>query len=122
MRELRIERSVNTHGLSLMRCNARSVNSTLRAARALNDPYGSNELNLPLADRYSAGVLDMGALATKYEETKAKSIIKPSRLSSFEPQFTCIHSGDPAARMVAKGCPIPISPYPYRKETEFYHG
>ena len=33
---------------------------TLRTARALNDPYESNELNLPLADRYSAGVLDMG--------------------------------------------------------------
>ena len=37
----------------------RSVNSTLRTARALNDPYESNELNLPLVDRYSAGVLDM---------------------------------------------------------------
>ena len=31
-----------------------------RTARPLNDPYESNELNLPLADRYSAGVLDMG--------------------------------------------------------------
>ena len=114
MRELRIERSVNAHGLSLMRCNAlyspdrqgpqrsgesdelklystvrkgphrsgrigrtetllsgpqgpspirtnrTNWNSTLRTVRALNDPYGSNELNLPLADRYSAGVLDMG--------------------------------------------------------------
>ena len=62
MHELRIERSVNTHRLwvvSLMRCTIPSVNSTLRIARALNDPYGSNELNLSLADRYSAGVLDM---------------------------------------------------------------
>ena len=49
MHELRIERSANTHRLlrgkcefSLMRCNIRSVNSTLRTARALNDPYGSN--------------------------------------------------------------------------------
>ena len=58
-----------------MRCNIRSVNSTPRTARALNDPdesdelkiystdrkgtYGSNELNLPSADRYSAGVLDL---------------------------------------------------------------
>ena len=29
----------------------------------LNDPYESNELNLSLADRYSAGVLDMGEAA-----------------------------------------------------------
>ena len=43
-----------------MRCNIRSVNSTLRTVRALNDPEESNELNLSLADRYSAGVLDMG--------------------------------------------------------------
>ena len=42
-----------------MRCTIPSVNCTLRTARALNDPYGSNELNFPLADRYSAGVLDM---------------------------------------------------------------
>ena len=42
-----------------MRCNIPSVNSALRIARALNDPYGSDELNLPLADRYNAGVLDM---------------------------------------------------------------
>ena len=42
-----------------MRCNIPSVNCALRIARALNDPYGSNELNLPLADRYNAGVLDM---------------------------------------------------------------
>ena len=49
MHELRIERSANTLRLlrgkcefSLMRCNIRSVNSTLRTARALNDPYGSN--------------------------------------------------------------------------------
>ena len=42
-----------------MRCTIPSVNCTLRIARALNDPYGSNELNFPLADRYSAGVLDM---------------------------------------------------------------
>ena len=33
-----------------------------RTARPLNDPYESNELNLPLADRYSAGVLDMGEI------------------------------------------------------------
>ena len=44
-----------------MRCNIPSVNCALRIARALNDPYGSNELNLPLADRYNAGVLDMTA-------------------------------------------------------------
>ena len=43
-----------------MRCNIRPVNSTLRTVRALNDPEESNELNLPLADRYSAGVLDVG--------------------------------------------------------------
>ena len=66
--------------VSLMRCNIRSVNSTLqtaralndlyqsdklnstpRSARVLNDPYKLNELNLPLTDRYSAGVLDMSA-------------------------------------------------------------
>ena len=35
----------------------RSVDSTLRTARTLNDPYESNELNLPLADRYGASVL-----------------------------------------------------------------
>ena len=45
-----------------MRCTIPSVNCTLRIARALNDPYGSNELNFPLADRYSAGVLDMTAM------------------------------------------------------------
>ena len=44
------ERSVNTNGLSLMRCNAQSVNSTLRTARALNDLDESDELNLPLVD------------------------------------------------------------------------
>ena len=86
MHELQIERSVNTHGLlrvsvkSLpnemqhtirklystdrkgpltIRTNRTNSNSTLRTARALNDPYESNELNLPLADCYSAGVLDM---------------------------------------------------------------
>ena len=41
-----------------MRCNTRSVNSTLRSVRAFNYPYGSNELNVPLTDRYNAGVLD----------------------------------------------------------------
>ena len=41
----------------------RSVNSTLQTARALHDLHESNELNLPLADRYSAGVLDMGKVA-----------------------------------------------------------
>ena len=41
-----------------MRCNIPSVNSTLRSVRPLNDPYGSNELNKPLTDRYNAGVLD----------------------------------------------------------------
>ena len=52
MHELRIERSVNTHGLfDLMRCNIRSVNSTLRTARALNDPYQSDELKLFSTDR-----------------------------------------------------------------------
>ena len=44
-----------------MRCNKRSVNSTRRGVRAFNDPYGSNELNMSLTDRYSAGVLDMTA-------------------------------------------------------------
>ena len=29
-----------------------------RSVRALNDPYGSNELNTFLTDRYNAGVLD----------------------------------------------------------------
>ena len=42
-----------------MRCNIRSVNSTLRTARAPNDPYETNERNLRIADRYCAGVLDM---------------------------------------------------------------
>ena len=28
--------------------------------RRLNDPYELNELNLPLTDHYSAGILDMG--------------------------------------------------------------
>ena len=43
-----------------IRTNRTNWNSTLRTARS-NDPYESNELlNLPLADRYSAGVLDMG--------------------------------------------------------------
>ena len=41
-----------------MRCNIPSGNSTLRSVRPLNDPYGSNELNKPLTDRYNAGVLD----------------------------------------------------------------
>ena len=42
-----------------MRCNIPSVNSKgLRSVRPLNDPYGSNELNKPLTDRYNAGVLD----------------------------------------------------------------
>ena len=44
--------------LSIMRCNIQSVKSTLRSVRPLNDPYGSNELNKPLTDRYNAGVLD----------------------------------------------------------------
>ena len=44
--------------MSLMRYNIRSVNSTLRSVRHLNDPYGWNELNMPLTDRYNAGVLD----------------------------------------------------------------
>ena len=44
--------------VSLMRCNIRSVNSTLRSVRDLNDLYGWNELNMPLTDRYNAGVLD----------------------------------------------------------------
>ena len=52
MHELRIERSLNTHGLfDLMRCNIRSVNCTLRTARALNDPYQSDELKLFSTDR-----------------------------------------------------------------------
>ena len=34
-----------------MRCNIRSVNSTLRTARALNDPYQSDELKLFSTDR-----------------------------------------------------------------------
>ena len=38
--------------------NIRSVKSTLRSVRPLNDPYGSNELNKRLTDRYDAGVLD----------------------------------------------------------------
>ena len=38
------------------------LNSPLQTARALNNPYESNKLNLPLADCYSAGVLDMGEL------------------------------------------------------------
>ena len=37
--------------LSLMRCNIRSVNSIIRAARALNDPYESEELKLYSTDR-----------------------------------------------------------------------
>ena len=41
-----------------MRCNIRYVKSTLRSVGPLNDPYGSNELNKPLTDRYNAGVLD----------------------------------------------------------------
>ena len=41
-----------------MRCNIQSVKSSLRSVRSLNDPYGSNELNKPLTDRYNAGVLD----------------------------------------------------------------
>ena len=51
-----------------MRCTIPSVNCTLRTARALNDPYGSNELNFPLADRYSAGVLDMTARVRSLRE------------------------------------------------------
>ena len=42
-----------------MRCNIRSVKSTLRSLTGpLNDPYGSNELNKPSRDRYNAGILD----------------------------------------------------------------
>ena len=44
---------------TLLRTNRTNWNSTLWTARALNDPYESNELNFPLADRYSVGVLDM---------------------------------------------------------------
>ena len=82
MHELRIERSVNTHGLLRVSVNffpnemqhtIRKLYSTDR--KGLNDldesdelkiystdrkgTYRSNELNLPSADRYSAGVLDM---------------------------------------------------------------
>ena len=86
MHELRIERSINTHRLLRVSVKSgpdemhhtirklysmdrkgpwrsvrigRNWNPILRTARALNDPYGSNKLNLPLADRYSVGVLDM---------------------------------------------------------------
>ena len=48
-----------------MRCNIRSVKSTLRSVGPLNDPYGSNELNKPLTDRYNAGVLDNPPEAVK---------------------------------------------------------
>ena len=41
-----------------MTCNIPSVNCTLRSVRALNDPYGWNDLNMLSTDRYNAGVLD----------------------------------------------------------------
>ena len=77
-----------------IRTDRTNWNSTLRTARALNDPYGSNELSLPLADRYSAGVLDMtgGVLAKNYllivipnRNIKAERLILPHiNLSNFE--------------------------------------
>ena len=54
---------LNFFQVSLIRCNIPSVRKLsllYKPVRALNDPYESNELNLPLADRYSVGVLDMG--------------------------------------------------------------
>ena len=59
MHELRIERSVNTHGrevfLSLKDATYDpGVNSTLRAARAFNDPYEPDELKLYSTDRKGA--------------------------------------------------------------------
>ena len=44
--------------VSLMRCNIPFVSCILQIVRALNDPYGWNELNMFLTDRYNAGVLD----------------------------------------------------------------
>ena len=57
--------STDRKGPLTIRTNRTNSNSTLRTARALNDPYESNELNLPLADRYSAGVLDMSAMINR---------------------------------------------------------
>ena len=51
-----IERSVFSL-VSLMRCNIPSVSCILQTVRALNDPYGWNEL-IVLTDHYNAGVLD----------------------------------------------------------------
>ena len=39
-----------------MQYTIRKLYSTER--KRPNDPYGSNELNMPLTDRYNAGVLD----------------------------------------------------------------
>ena len=68
LRSVRIERIVkpsdpltiinDVFEVSLMRCNIRSANCTLRSVRALFDPHGWNELNMLLTDRYNAGVLD----------------------------------------------------------------
>ena len=37
----------------------------------LNSPYGSNELNKPLTDRYNAGVLDNPRPVVKFSEKKS---------------------------------------------------
>ena len=55
---LTVVRRMDSFQVSLMRCNERSVNSTLRSVSVLNDPYGWNLLNVPVTDRYNAGVLD----------------------------------------------------------------
>ena len=72
-----------------MRCNTPSVNSALRIARALNDPYGSDELNLPLADRYNAGVLDMTAIGLPHVQTSPFGFSTATRqLIQLEGPFT----------------------------------
>ena len=60
-----------------MRCNIQSVKSPLRSVRPLNDPYGSNELNKPLTDRYNAGVLDNPQMGFTLNFRKCKVALSP---------------------------------------------
>ena len=61
-----------------MRCNIRSVNSTLRTARALDDPYESNELKLYATDR-KAGTYD------PYESNELKLYATDRKAGTYDP-------------------------------------
>lgn len=58
-----------------LRCNIRSVNSTTEL-KTFNDPYESNELNMTLTDRYSAGILDMGGILSCLKKSQPHNMTK----------------------------------------------